>query len=138
MLARRERQHPLGKPEWDPDGTNPTFIELGGTDLDSRTVLGNPPNAVENGWEKGVFFMYDPTVETDADTTDADTKYTKDGDAWRLIIVIVCCILGASCVCAAGVCMYRKVSGKAAAGKEAGTDERQRALVDERTPLAKP
>jgi len=39
-------------------------IELGGTTEASRTVFGNPPNAIENGWDKGVFFIYDPRVTT--------------------------------------------------------------------------
>ena len=35
-------------------------VELGGQTEASRTLFGNPPNAIENGWTKGVFFLYDP------------------------------------------------------------------------------
>ena len=36
------------------------YVELGGQTEASRTLFGNPPNAIENGWTKGVFFLYDP------------------------------------------------------------------------------
>ena len=37
-------------------------IELGGETETSRTVFGNPENDVNEGWERGTFFMYDPEV----------------------------------------------------------------------------
>ena len=37
-------------------------IDLGGETEASRTLIGNVPNAAAEGWETGVFFMYDPTV----------------------------------------------------------------------------
>jgi len=37
-------------------------IELGGQTEASRTVFGNPENDVNEGWERGTFFMYDPEV----------------------------------------------------------------------------
>merc|ERR1719198_1394050 len=39
-------------------------LDLGGNTEGDRTVLGNPENAVDYGFEKGTFFIIDPTVKT--------------------------------------------------------------------------
>jgi len=40
-------------------------IDLGGADLASRTVFGNPGNDAALGLETGTFFIYDPTVSAE-------------------------------------------------------------------------
>ena len=41
-----------------------------GSDAASRTVFGNPDNSAQYGWENGVFFMYDPSINGDAGSSE--------------------------------------------------------------------
>jgi len=72
-------------------------IELGGTDLASRTVFGNPANAVGEGWEKGTFFLYDPEAEGNGPLFNAKIAWpivagVGAGLLLILTLIVCCCV----------------------------------------------
>ena len=79
-------------------------IELGGQTEASRTVFGNPENAIEYGWETGTFFLYDP----EAIGTGPDFVAQLD---WPIIaamggglLVIIILLISCCCFCKKKCC----------------------------------
>mmetsp|Transcript_10265 Transcript_10265/g.21099 ORF Transcript_10265/g.21099 Transcript_10265/m.21099 type:complete len:540 (+) Transcript_10265:43-1662(+) len=76
-------------------------VDLGGTTESERTLFGNPENDQAKGLERGVFFMYDPTLLSEGEESLFE-KYFEvilACGALLLFSIIVCC-----CRCACKKC----------------------------------
>ena len=64
-------------------------IDLGGKEIEERSLFGNPPNDAAHGFEKGVFFIYDPAVEFDGmvDSATAIIIWSVVGGIVLLLVV---------------------------------------------------
>jgi hypothetical protein len=81
-------------------------IELGGQTEASRTVFGNPANAIEHGWEKGTFFMYDPEAVGTGPAFVAQLDWpiiaAMGGGLLLVIIILVSCCCACKKTCCGG------------------------------------
>lgn len=98
-------------------------IDLGGSDAASRTVFGNPDNSAQYGWENGVFFMYDPSINGDAGSSGGGSSSSNG----LVIGVAVAAVVVGSAIIGAAVCRRKKRSqvsrdagGPGSKGKEGG------------------
>jgi hypothetical protein len=71
-------------------------FELGGKDLASRTELGKLPNDRDAGWEKGMFFMYDPSIEPEGHGFGQGQGLA----GWLIALIVLLSVLGVAVMCA--------------------------------------
>ena len=89
---------------------------MGGLTEGDRTLFGNPENDAVNGLERGVFFLYDPTVDSNGKESFFEKYFTQiiiaAGTLVFLTIVLTCYC------CCKKICCKQRCAGKQKGKKE--------------------